>query len=79
MLWALYLLKNRPNFRAMCKTMKQADKKSPTGKTLRKWVWRLIDKIVQLEDEVIVWENRIVDGVRRTKNISVDVAYCKFQ
>ena len=45
LLWALHFLKNRPNFRAMCKTMKQADKKSPTEKTLRKWVWVFVDEI----------------------------------
>ena len=36
LLWALRFLKNQPNFRAMCKKMKQVGKKSPTGKKLCK-------------------------------------------
>ena len=59
--------------------MKQADKKSPIDKTLRKWVWVLIDKIVDLEGKVIVWENMIADGVHRTGKTSVDAANCEYQ
>ena len=36
LLWVLRFLKNRPNFRVMCKTMKQAGKKSPTEKNFAK-------------------------------------------
>ena len=52
---------------------------SDRKKTLRKWVWVFVDEIVDLEDKVIVWENRIVDGVSRTENISVDTVDCGFQ
>ena len=39
LLWALHYMKESPNLTVLWKTMKKNAQKSPTKKTVLKWVW----------------------------------------
>jgi len=81
LLWALHYMKQKPNFEVFRKTItKQNQNRSPTKKTVMKWVWFYVNEIRALEGTVIVW------GHRKTNDrggddclASVDCIDCEFQ
>ena len=79
LLWALHYMKQSPNFEVMCKTIKKSNHKSPTKKTVMKWVWFYVNEIRALEEEVIVWNNRKTNDRGDDCLASVDCIDCQFQ
>ena len=79
LLWALHYMKQAPNFTVLCKTIKMNAKKSPTKKTVLKWVWFYVREISALQDQVILWENRKTNDVGNDCLVSVDCVDCPFQ
>jgi hypothetical protein len=63
----------------MCATVQMPGETKPDDKTLMKWVWRVIGAIADLQDAVILWENRKKSGRRTNCMVGVDCKDCKFQ
>ena len=79
LLWALHYMKQSPNFQVLCKTIKKSNQRSPTKKTVLKWVWFYVNKIKSLEEHVIVWGNRKTNDRGDDCLVSVDGIDCEFQ
>ena len=59
LLWALHYMKQSPNITVLCKTIKKNSvKRSPTKKTVLKWLWFYVKEIRALEETVIVWDHQ---------------------
>ena len=79
LLWALHYMKQSPNITVLCKTMKRNYAKSPTKKTVIKWIWFYVNEIAALEEKVIVWDHRKTHDRGDDCLVSVDCIDCQFQ
>jgi hypothetical protein len=70
--WALYMLKNYPVEEVGAAQIGGADEK-----TFSHWVWTLIEEMSYLENEVILWENRLTGDIGNDCLVSVDGVDCQ--
>ena len=80
LLWALHYMKQAPHFSVLCKTLKKNSSNTcPTRKTVSKWIWFYVNEICELQEKVIVWDNRKINDRGDDCLVSVDGIDCQFQ
>jgi len=80
LLWALHYMKQDPNCTVLCKTIKKnAIERSPTKKTVLKYLWFYVHEIRALEETVIMWNHRKTNDRGDDCLVSVDCIDCEFQ